>query len=210
MGVLQAEPFVELDVLFDVAAAAGVLHADVVDVEIVACSDGADLIEQALMTAGAGDGVDHDIGIRQYGTDVSRNFVGDLLRLLEGHAAGHGDRDIGEVAASGAADADPGHPQYAVHLIHLFNDAVADPAGRGIEQHVDGLARQLPAHVHHDAGDHQRGNGIGLVEPGQRVAATQHYQSESKDDHRTGPDVGAKVQRVGVQGLAVILVGDMA
>ncbi len=69
MGFLQAEPFVEFNVLLHVQSSAHVLHADVVHVQIVAGGDRADAVEEAFLAAGASASVDHDIGVGQQRTD---------------------------------------------------------------------------------------------------------------------------------------------
>ena len=52
VGFLQAQAFVEFEVLFHVQVALEILHADVVHVEVVAGGHGADAIENILACAG--------------------------------------------------------------------------------------------------------------------------------------------------------------
>ena len=51
--------------------------------------------------------------------------------------------------------------------------------------------------------------GSALASHGSNIAADQH-QRQSEDHDSAGPDVGAEVQRVGLQSLAVVLLGDTA
>ena len=54
VGFLQAQAFVEFEVLFDVEVALEILHADVVHVELVAGGDGADAIENVFRAQAPG------------------------------------------------------------------------------------------------------------------------------------------------------------
>ena len=63
VGFLQAQAFVEFEVLLHVQMALEILHADVVHVEIVASGDGADAIEDVFRTQGARHGVHDDVRI---------------------------------------------------------------------------------------------------------------------------------------------------
>src|SRR5271165_789780 len=153
VGFLQAEPLVQLDVLLNVQSACEVLHADVMHVEIVARGDRADLIEEAFLAAGARHGIDHDIGVRQYRANPRCNLVRDLLGFLEGHVARHGDGNVGEIAAAGFADAHTTHFQHAVNAVNFLDDAIAHAGWSSVEQGVDGLPRQPPTDINHDARD---------------------------------------------------------
>ena len=50
--------------------------------------------------------------------------------------------------------------------------------------------------------------GSALASHGMRVVPAREHQRQSEDHDAAGPDVGAEVQRVGLQSLAVVLVGD--
>ena len=54
MSVLEAEGFVQLDVLLDMQLSVDVLNADVMHVQIIARGHGANAVEQAFLAAGAG------------------------------------------------------------------------------------------------------------------------------------------------------------
>ena len=54
VSAFERHAFVEFDVLLDVEFAGEILHADVVDVEVVASGDGADAVEDIFRSLGAG------------------------------------------------------------------------------------------------------------------------------------------------------------
>jgi hypothetical protein len=65
VGGLQAQVLVEFDMLLDVELAVEILHADVVDVEVVASGDGANAVEDVFRALGARQRLNSDIGVRE-------------------------------------------------------------------------------------------------------------------------------------------------
>ena len=63
VGALEGHALVEFNVLLDVELAGEILHADVVDVEVVAGGDGANAVEDIFRTLGARQRLDGDIGV---------------------------------------------------------------------------------------------------------------------------------------------------
>ena len=88
VGVLEGHALVEFNVLLNVEFAVEILHADVVDVQIVAGGDGANAVEDIFRTLGARQRLNGHVGI---GKDVAhRDCDGfdKLLGTLEGYGAG--------------------------------------------------------------------------------------------------------------------------
>ena len=115
-----------------------------------------------------------------------------------------------KVAIAGAADADAIHLQQAVHRRNRGNNLVAHSGGSGVEQGVDRLAGQAPAYVDDDAGDAERGDGIGIAQPAYAVHSSQQNQGQAENHDAARPDVGGKMQGIGFERLAVVLGGNPA
>ena len=69
-------------------------------------ADGADAVVNGLGEGGGGDRVHDDIGLGEHALDDGGRGHGDLLGALKGEIAGHGEREVGEVAGAGAAGAE--------------------------------------------------------------------------------------------------------
>src|ERR1035438_2987922 len=132
--------------LLDMQMAVEILHADVVDVEVIAGGDGADTIEDVFGPSRARHGMDHYVGIRQnfthprcdctgrwlgarHGMDhyvgIRQNFThprcdcsGHLLRPLKGEVAFESYGNIGEIAVAGFSKA---HTLYFKHTLNRAN-----------------------------------------------------------------------------------------
>jgi len=63
VGVLQCHALVQFNMLLDMEFAREILHADVVDVQVVAGSDGANTVEDIFRTLGARQGLNGDVGV---------------------------------------------------------------------------------------------------------------------------------------------------
>ena len=210
MGALQGHAFVEFDVLFDVEATREILHADVVDVEVVAGGDGANAVENIFRALGARQRLHGDVGIGKDVANRGGHGFDQLLGALEGDGAGETNGKIGEVAVAGAADAHATDFEHAIDARDGVGDLGADAGGSGVEQGVNGAARQPPAHRDDDAGDEQSGNGIGAAQPIQMIDAAQQNRAKAEHDHARGPDVGGEMQGVGFESLAFVFRGDAA
>src|SRR5450755_4422849 len=195
VSVLERHALIEFNMLLDMQGATDVLHADVVHVEIVPGGHGADAIEQAFAATGAGDSVDHNIGSRQKLPNSRGNFVGNLLRFLEGHISRHGDGDIGEIIAAAATNADTIDFQHSVNPGNCVDDFGAHSCRSAVEKRVNGPPRQAPTDIYDNAGNHQGRDGIGFCQPWEGIRAPRHHQTQAKNHHRTGPDVGAEMER---------------
>ncbi len=193
VGFFQAQAFVEFEMLFDVEMALEILHADVVQVEIVTGGDGADAIENIFRTQGAGHGVHDDVGIGQHFVDGAGYGFRHLLRALERDVAGHADGEVGEVAVAGAANAHAVYLEQAVHGRNRSNNLAAHSGGSGIEQGVDRLTGQTPAYIDHHAGHEKRGYGIGIAQPAHAVRPPNQHQQQADNHDPARPDVGGEM-----------------
>src|SRR6202142_22787 len=163
VSFFQAQAFVEFEVLFDVQVALEILHADVVNIEIVAGSNGANAIENVFCTQGAGNGVHDDVGI---GQDIMHG-VGDgfrhLLGALESYVAGDTYRKISEVTIAGAANAHAVDFKQTIDGGNRGDNLVAYAGRGGVEQGVNRLAGQAPADVDDHAGHEQRCDWVSIA-----------------------------------------------
>ena len=73
--------------LFDVQLSFQVLHADVVDVEVVAGGNRADAVKNIFRPQGAGSGMHHHVGVRQDVVHGCSDGVRHLLGALKCHIA---------------------------------------------------------------------------------------------------------------------------
>jgi hypothetical protein len=181
-----------------------------VDVQVVAGGDRADAVENVFRQRGPRDRVNDDISVGKDTVYGFRDFVGDLARALESHAAGEADRDVGKVAVAGAADADAVHFEKAIDAAHGVDDAAAGPGGCSVEEGVNRLAGEAGADKDDHPADEQRGNGVGVDQPRNAVTSADEDQSQPQGNHAAGPDVGGEMQGVGLQGLAIVFVGDLS
>src|SRR6476660_3247761 len=116
-----------------------VLHADIVDVEVVASGDSPDAIENVFRVQSAGDGVHDHVSVRKNFVDRTGYGFHHLLGTLEGDVAGHTDGEIGTITVAGTAAAYAVHFQHAIHAGNRGDNFITYSGGSGIEQRVDGL-----------------------------------------------------------------------
>src|SRR6266567_4736435 len=183
---------------------AEVLHADVVYVQVIAGSDSTDAVENVFSALSAGTRVHHHIGVGQNAVHAGCDRVCDLFRALKRYIARQPDRKIREVAVTGSADAYAIDFQYALDFGNRIDDPVAHAGWSGIEKSVNGLTREPPAHIHHDSGNKQSGDGISVAQPVDAVIAPDQHQEQAQSDNSARPDIGGKMQSVCLQGLAVV------
>src|SRR5580704_13366842 len=155
VGAFEGHALVEFDVLLDVKAPGEILHADVVDIEVVAGSDGADTVKDIFRALGARERLNGDVGVGKNFVDRGGDGLDELLGALKGNRTREADGKVGEVAVARTAGADAG--------------------GRGVEEGVNGAAGQSPAYGNDDSGDEESGDGIGDAEPIQAVGTSQQY-----------------------------------
>jgi len=173
VGGLQGKVLIEFDMLLDVEMAVEILHADVVDVEVVASSDGPNAVEDVFRTLGARERLNGDIGVGEDAMNCLGYGFDQLLRALKCNSAGKADREIGEIAVAGAADAHPPDFEHAIHARDGVDNLSADSSGSGVKQSVGSAPRQAPAHGNDDASDEQGSDGIGKAKPIQMIDAPQ-------------------------------------
>src|SRR5215469_11373990 len=116
-----------------------ILHADVVNIQVVACGHRADAVEQTLAVAGPGGGIDHHVGSGQKCANYSGSVIGHLLGFLEGHVPRHRDRDVGEILISTTPDAHTVDGKYAIETRYLADDPDANSCRRSVQQRVNSL-----------------------------------------------------------------------
>lgn len=88
----------------------------------------------------------------------------------------------------------------------LVDDLVAHTGRRGVQQCIQRLAREAPAYLDNDGRYRQRGKRVGLIEPRHIVCAPSPHECQPGDHNRARPDIGGKVERVGLERLAGVLV----
>ena len=93
--------------------------------------------------------------------DSRSHGIRDLLRTLKGYVARQADGKIGEVAVARPADTYAIHFEQSIHLVDCGHDVGTHTRRGGVEQRVDGSARQPRTHVHDDSSDEEGGHGIG-------------------------------------------------
>ncbi len=147
--------------LLHVQTAGEILHADVVDIEVVAGGDGAYAVENIFRALGARQRLNGDVGVRKNSVDRGGYRCYQLLGPLESYSAGQADREIGEIAVAGAANSHASNFEDAIHARNSIGDLNADTGRSSIKQRVDGAPRQTPAHGYDNARDEQGGDWIG-------------------------------------------------
>src|ERR1022692_3732816 len=130
--------------LLDVQLPVQVLHADVVDIEIMASGDRADAVKDVFRTAGARDRVDHDVSVGQNFAYPGGDRRRDLLRTLERKIAFQPYGNVGKKAVARLPEADSLHLQHAIHSPQPVKDLTAHAGRGGVQQCINGSARQTP------------------------------------------------------------------
>ena len=230
VGLAQGHGLVHLQVLFDVQLgmegvvllSADLLHADLMDGEVAAGRDGADAVVDALRKRGGGDGVDDDVGPGQVALHGLRGGQGELLGALEGEVARQAERDVGEVVGAGAAGAQAFHREHAGDGREVVQQIGAElvlglrlvaggvGGGCGVQQGVDGLVGKPPTDAQDDSGDHQCGDGVGVLQPGAGEALAGVGGPQAEHDGQRGPHVGGEVEGVGGESGGAVLARDAA
>ncbi len=100
--------------LFHMQLAVQILHADVVQVEVVARSYGADAVENILRPTSARNGMHHDIGIGQDFAYSRSHRGGNLIGTLEREIAFQSDGNVGEKSIPGFAKTDTIDLEHAI------------------------------------------------------------------------------------------------
>src|SRR5580704_17423934 len=183
VGAFEGHALVEFDVLLDVKAPGEILHADVVDIEVVAGSDGADTVKDIFRALGARERLNGDVGVGKNFVDRGGDGLDELLGALKGNRTGEADGKVGEVAVARTADADATDFENTLDARDRVDDLGADTGGRGVEEGVNGAAGQSPAYGNDDSGDEESGDGIGDAEPIQAVGTSQQYYDKAEHDH---------------------------
>src|SRR5262249_13311243 len=170
---------------------------------------GTDAVEDVLVTRLARHRVYNHVAV---GKDAVHGICDLSYRLagaLEGNVTGQAYSEIGKIPVTGPADAhaldldDPGNLQHRV-------DNPIPIAGRwGIKKGIDGLPRQPRADIHDDARNNQGRDGISLHQPGNSQATAQPNQAQTQGNDGAGEDVGAEVEGIRLERLAVVFVGDL-
>src|SRR5206468_4512035 len=103
-----------------------ILHADVMDVEVVAGSHGSDTVENILGPRRTRHRVHHHVSIWQHFMHRIGNCGRHLLRALEGDIARHTNGKIGEVTVTRAPDAYSVNLEQAIHTRNRGENLAAD------------------------------------------------------------------------------------
>src|SRR5438552_718427 len=106
-----------------------VLHAHIVDAEVVAGSHGADAVKYIFLPGFAWHRVNDHIRIRQNIVYRIGNFSYHLAGALEGHIAGQPYRKVGKIAVARAAYTDPLHLDYTINPQGSIQDPIAISGG---------------------------------------------------------------------------------
>src|ERR1700704_1512775 len=130
--------------LFDVQLSIQVLHADVVNVKVVARRYSADTIKDIFCASRPWNRVHDDIGIGQYFAHPRSNCGRHLLRALESEIAFQANRNIGKKAVPGLTETNTLHLQHAFNRADAFEDLASHPGGSGIKQSIYRSPRQTP------------------------------------------------------------------
>src|SRR6478735_12223891 len=139
----------------------------------------------------------------EMGSKAAGQFVQDPVgalgaeRCVFHHHVGGEDGDTG----GNGPDVDVVDGYHAVHR----KDVVADhlnvhALGRGLEEHVDDVAQQVPGPGQDHEGDEDRGNGVGRLEPGD------HDDHRRRDDGK-GPQQIPQDFEVGAADVQAFLLG---
>jgi hypothetical protein len=205
---LQRHTLVEFDVLLNMQSSGKILHADVMNIEVVPRGHGSNAVKDVFRTLRARQRLDRDISVGKDVVNSGRHGFHQLLGTLEGDGAVKADRQVGEITVAGLTDAHPPDFKYSIHAGNGVGD-LREHSGRSrVEQRVDRAPRQTPTDGNDDAADEQSGNGIGTAESLQMIDAPQQNEDKAEHNHARGPDVSRKMQRVGFESLALVFGGD--
>ena len=210
VGIDEGQILRNLNVLFDFEAGAGGLHADVVEDDIVAGCDGANLVKDAFGAGGAWDGMNDDIGAGCDALDSEGGVVDQLFTALEGEVARHGEGEVGEVACAIAAHAELVDGQDALDGADFAEDAVEGFTRDGVSEDVDGAVGDAPTERDDEARDDDGGERVGVTEPVEVEVLAEPRGAEADEDGGGGPDVRGEVLGFGFKGGAAVAAADCA
>ena len=89
-----------------------------------------------------------------------------------------------------------------------LGDALLEAFRGAIEKRVDGAAAQLDADPNDDDGHPEGGDSVALAQKAERREDLAGFDGDQAEDHhRRAPDIGAEVQGIGFEGLAVVFFG---
>src|SRR5258708_6959134 len=122
-----------------------ILHADVVDVEVVASRDRANAVKNIFRTLRARQRLHGYIGVGKNAVNCGGHGFHQLFGALKSNRAREAYGEIGEVAVAGPADAHPSNLQHALDAREGRDDLGANSPPSGPEPRVGCAARHAPA-----------------------------------------------------------------
>ena len=125
----------------------------------------ANSVEEMLAGLRARLHVHHHVGGNNFG-DTALDGVADVMDVFEAGCAGNADGDVDEMAIAGAPNANPLGGKDSIQLVHGMRHLLLQTLGGGIEQHIERALAQSHAYPDHHRGHRQRGQGIGVTQPG--------------------------------------------
>src|SRR5579864_1168767 len=174
--IFQRHAFVEFDMLLDVEASGEILNADVVNVEISVRRDGPDAVKNIFAMLSARQGLHGDVRVGQDAADGLRDGCRQLTGSLESHSARESYGEIGEVAVSGAPDANAIDFENSIDAGDGIVDLRTHTRRSSIEQRVNRTPGKAPAYGDDDARDKEGGDRVGIAQPVDVEAATNENQ----------------------------------
>ena len=186
------------------------MKGDVVDAHLVPVGDGPDALGQGLPLDLFRVGVDDDVGAGGDLLDAGFDLFGDGVGPLERQVAVDVDRHVHEKHRAGAADAHLPDVEHAFDLLRGLPELLRQAVRRPVEEDVDRPPAQPVADEEHDESHAERGQRVGLFEEtgvARRGVPAQPDDRQPEDDHRGAPDIGRKMKRVGLEGLALVFFG---
>src|SRR5579872_592375 len=205
VGLLEGHALVEFDVLLDVKVAGKILHADVVNIEIFMRGDSTNAIKNVFGALRTRQRLNGHVGVRQDTTHGLGDCGGQLTGALKRNGAGEADSEIGEVAISGATDADAVHFDDSWDAQDRIVNLRSNTGGSRIEQGVNRTAGEAPADRNYNSSHKKRGNRVSVTEPIETIIAAKKNQEQSDHDNTGRPDVRGKVERISLERLTVVL-----
>src|SRR6185369_3411843 len=194
--------------LFDVQLSTEILNAYVVHHQIVIQRGSPNTVEDVLRMQSAGHSVHHHVHVLENAVNRLAHFGDDPLGALESYGPGEPDGEVGEVSVPCLTNTDAIDFQNAGNTCDSIYDLGSNTGGSSVEQSVDGLPSEAPAHVDDNSCDYERRDRVSLDQPGFLERTSRPDNSEAQDYDTAGPDVCAEVQRIGMERLAVVTIGD--
>lgn len=110
--------------------------------------------------------MDGDVGVGENFLDDLLHFFGEVVGGVEGEFAVHGDVEVDEVVGAGMADADGVTIEHFVHGFDAGLDLFSGASRGDVDEGFDGAKAEPAADGDDNAGDEERGDGIGFLQPG--------------------------------------------